>query len=231
MEFTPERWGAAIHCLDAIFYPERKSISVAFKQSAIASAVLDKIAVVVEGGYAERALQKSPHLVLLNHDWYHLKLKGVMAEWMHLWLNANHFASATKEMVLAYLTGDESALAKVDWEGRVYAHAIASLGASQSSATGARTAQSATTRDLLHAYMELTLDARSFKMANLSADWLKVYLPHVLAKIDRVSFGLLSGEEYTRMLKLEPTMPITRWKRAELEFSIPRPLLWLGLIC
>ena len=36
------------------------------------------------------------------------------------------------------------------------------------------------------------LTVKAFKLLNLSAEWLRTYLPHCLAKIDRVSFGLLS---------------------------------------
>ena len=43
--------------------------------------------------------------------------------------------------------------------------------------------------------MTSTLTAKAFKLLNLSAEWLRTYLPHCLAKIDRVSFGLLSMAE------------------------------------
>lgn len=35
-------------------------------------------------------------------------------------------------------------------------------------------------------------------MLNLSKDWLNTFLPHVIAKIDRVSFGLLSDDDFAR---------------------------------
>ena len=58
------------------------------------------------------------------------------------------------------------------------------------------------------------IDSKSFQMLNLCSDWLRVYLPHVLQKIDRVSFGLLSVEEHARLLKSEPHMPRSRFKLA-----------------
>lgn len=48
------------------------------------------------------------------------------------------------------------------------------------------------------------------KMMNLSHDWLSAYLPHVLSKIDRVSFGLLSAEDLARALAIDPKVPISR---------------------
>lgn len=51
------------------------------------------------------------------------------------------------------------------------------------------------------------------QMLNLTHDWLRSFLPHVLAKIDRVSFGLLTPEDLKRALQvssvLRPTA--TNW--------------------
>jgi Ca2+-binding EF-hand superfamily protein len=52
------------------------------------------------------------------------------------------------------------------------------------------------------------------KMINLARDWLRSYLPHVLQKIDRVSFGLLSEDDYARAIKNDPNIPETRAKLA-----------------
>ena len=38
-----------------------------------AQAVLDELQTVIEDGYEQRALQRSPHLVLLNVEWYHAR--------------------------------------------------------------------------------------------------------------------------------------------------------------
>ena len=51
-------------------------------------------------------------------------------------------------------------------------------------------------------------------MLNLSRDWLNTFLPHILAKIDRVSFGLLNEHDYERAIQLDPLMPRTRAKLA-----------------
>lgn len=64
----------------------------------------------------------------------------------------------------------------------------------------------------LHAYAAAKIDAKAFKMLNLAADWLKIYLPHTLSKIDRVTFGLLSEREHARALAIEPHMPRSRFK-------------------
>mmetsp|Transcript_7246 Transcript_7246/g.21392 ORF Transcript_7246/g.21392 Transcript_7246/m.21392 type:complete len:5155 (-) Transcript_7246:1654-17118(-) len=55
---------------------------------------------------------------------------------------------------------------------------------------------------------------KHFKLLNLCADWLEVYLPHALSKIDRVTFGIMTAEDKTRALEYDPYMPRTRWKLA-----------------
>ena len=61
LDFSPERWTCAIHALDAVFYLERKSMSVPFHQSGRAHKILDELQKVIEEGYSQRALQRSPH--------------------------------------------------------------------------------------------------------------------------------------------------------------------------
>jgi len=46
----------------------------------------------------------------------------------------------------------------------------------------------------------------------LCRDWLRSFLPHCLQKIDRVTFGLLSKEDYERAVAADPHMPRTRAK-------------------
>ena len=45
----------------------------------------------------------------------------------------------------------------------------------------------------------LRLTLKSMQLLNIGSEWLRTYLPHTLQKIDRVSFGLLSQEEYNRL--------------------------------
>ncbi len=42
-------------------------------------------------------------------------------------------------------------------------------------------------------------------MLNLTHDWLRSFLPHVLTKIDRVSFGLLTPADLQRALEVIKT--------------------------
>ena len=48
------------------------------------------------------------------------------------------------------------------------------------------------------------------KLLNLCHDWLATFLPHTLAKIDRVHFGLLSPRDLAQALARDPRMPESR---------------------
>jgi hypothetical protein len=54
------------------------------------------------------------------------------------------------------------------------------------------------------------LNAEYVKMLNLSHDWLTSYLPHVLTKIHRVGFGILSWGEIEEIKSREPYLPKSR---------------------
>jgi len=52
------------------------------------------------------------------------------------------------------------------------------------------------------------------KLLNLGHDWLQTFFPHILAKVNRVSFGLLNDADASRALKEDPRMPRSRLKLA-----------------
>jgi hypothetical protein len=52
------------------------------------------------------------------------------------------------------------------------------------------------------------------KSLNLCHNWLDTFLPHCLAKINRVSFGLLSAEDCKATLATDPRVPRSRLKLA-----------------
>jgi hypothetical protein len=52
------------------------------------------------------------------------------------------------------------------------------------------------------------------KLLNLSHNWLRTFLPHCLAKVNRVSFGLLSMEDCKAAIEADPMVPRSRLKLA-----------------
>ena len=71
LDLSPLRWLLPIHLLDAIFYCDTGRMSVPFKSSKRANSILRRLSHIMEEGYSSRALQKTPHCILLNTDWYH----------------------------------------------------------------------------------------------------------------------------------------------------------------
>ena len=111
LDFAPHRWKLPIHLLDAIFYAARGRMSVGFQDSNRAHSMLASLAKVIQLGYSQRALQRNPHIVLLNIDFYHQQLQPVLLEWLLLWLESQHLSGLTEEQIRTYIlqgsAGDE----------------------------------------------------------------------------------------------------------------------------
>lgn len=180
LDCSPQRWQLPIHLLDAVFYAAKGHMSVALKQSIRATNILKSIRAILEEGYSCRALQHNPHCVLLNIDWYHDRLKPIMAEWLYMWFEMQHMSAVGQAELLAYFTDAEIMINQPDVAAKIHS----------------------------------TMSLESRKLANLGRSWLLTFLPHVLQKIDRVHFGLLSKEDYERAVKTDPHMPKTRAKLA-----------------
>lgn len=58
------------------------------------------------------------------------------------------------------------------------------------------------------------LEEDHVKMLNLAFEWLNCFLPHVLQKIDRVSFGIMNAEDIRRAREDHPHMPQSRYVTA-----------------
>ena len=227
LDLSPQRWQCAIHCCDAVFYAERKAMSVSFEQSSRAKQVLEELCLVIEEGYEQHTLQRSPHLTLLNEEWYVAAMKPIMARWMLLWLEANHVSGLRTEYMEAYITRDCRPLVAEVWGEAVEAKAAvreAELSAEGGGGGGggyraAPRGSAAHAQLRLHAMLELKLSSgeltgKAMQLVNLTEEWLSTFLPHCLQKIDRVSFGLLSAAEVIKLQRLDPHSPRSRLKLA-----------------
>eukprot|EP01012_Entosiphon_sulcatum_P009332 TRINITY_DN1521_c0_g2_i1.p1 TRINITY_DN1521_c0_g2~~TRINITY_DN1521_c0_g2_i1.p1 ORF type:complete len:4962 (-),score=1074.52 TRINITY_DN1521_c0_g2_i1:73-14958(-) len=201
LDFAPLRWRLPIHLLDAVFAAERGRMSVPFKDSTRALKCLDRIRDVINEGYDLRALQRSPHLVLLDPEFYHSRLKPLLADWAILWLEAQQLTNISLDMARRYLLGgfeDAEALAAVE-AMRVATAALDGTPAADG------TVQVSTGTEMAE---------KNIRMLNLAHDWLSSYMPHVLQKIDRVSFGIMTEQDQKRALQDTPSMPLSRIKLA-----------------
>jgi hypothetical protein len=108
LDLSPQRWLLPVHLLDAIYYCDLQRMSVPFRNSKRATAILQTLSHAMRQGYATRALQKNPHCILLNADWYHSTMKPILADWAHLWLEANHVAGISKTDCCDFLVNGAS---------------------------------------------------------------------------------------------------------------------------
>jgi len=146
------RWDLPIHLLRA-FFPE----TLLEEKDQASIKILEEISEAVEEGYRKRALQRNPHLVLLDENFYRTQLMELAAKWCSVWILQNSHDLPPQTELIKYLVADE-----VD----------------------STTPEGVPFKDC---------SGTNIKLVNLGRDWIRVLLPHVLSKIDRVSFGLLSS--------------------------------------
>ncbi len=60
---------------------------------------VNKIAEILNEGFELKALQKVPHLILLDREFYELKLKPELTELTICWLEAQHFDTVCFSML------------------------------------------------------------------------------------------------------------------------------------
>eukprot|EP00516_Mucochytrium_quahogii_P008420 CAMPEP_0203758104 /NCGR_PEP_ID=MMETSP0098-20131031/10854_1 /ASSEMBLY_ACC=CAM_ASM_000208 /TAXON_ID=96639 /ORGANISM=" , Strain NY0313808BC1" /LENGTH=3866 /DNA_ID=CAMNT_0050650355 /DNA_START=244 /DNA_END=11840 /DNA_ORIENTATION=- len=140
------RWDLPIHILSAFFSETKDESEGGAKQ------LLYEIDAIVENGYISHALQRNPHLVLLDEKFYREHLMRPVAHWCVMWIESNAHDLPAHDICVDYLVTEEL--------------------------------------DQLENFPKLVGD--NMKLLNLGRDWIRVLLPHVLSKIDRVSFGVLS---------------------------------------
>eukprot|EP00962_Isochrysis_galbana_P039752 scaffold14306_cov80-Isochrysis_galbana.AAC.1 len=161
-------------------------MSVPFQQSARAHATLAALSAAVDAGYAAHTLQRSPHLTLLNEEWYHGVMKPIMAQWMLLWLEANHVAGLPTEHVLAYISRDNTGLMAHEWDDQTCAAAATETAAAGKTMPGRGTGGWAAA--CLQASIGLRLEKglvspKAMQLLNLCEEWLGTFLPHCLQKV------------------------------------------------
>ena len=99
LDFNPLRWRLPIHLFDAVFYAETEKISGDLREAEDNFVILKKFREVVLAGYRKKCLQKNPHIVLLDLDFYHKQMRPLLMEWAIIWLNTHHFSGLSTTQV------------------------------------------------------------------------------------------------------------------------------------
>ncbi len=169
------RWELPFHLIDALFFPVTGIMTVPLHGSREAELCLQQIKTIVEEGYAQQALQKMPHLVVLSRNFYNNKLKPVLVQWLVIWFSLQKKSGLTDAQIREFLMRDAGTPLTEEMK-----------------------------RQSLHVEDEF------MKTINLGQSLLGSFLPFVLSKINRVSFGLLSAKEIKNFKEIDPTMPKSR---------------------
>ncbi|CAJ1427871.1 unnamed protein product, partial [Effrenium voratum] len=165
IDLSGHRWNLPIHIIEGLF-AEQKSDDGDTVEADMASdpqhpghQILQRLQQALRHGFQCRALQRTPHAVLLDNNFYQKTLKLPFAQWVLLWLKKNFVGKCTvaEEVLLEVLTCEQH------------------LGYKE--------------------VLEAGLTPFSLKLLLLASSWLRAVLPHVLSKIDRVSYGLLRQQQ------------------------------------
>jgi hypothetical protein len=106
-----ERWGLPTHLVDAIFFVQCRRVTT-FEQSGGALDILDRLSSEIDHGYRAKSLQRLPHVTLLDPEYYHNRLKPLLAEWAYLWLQKQHLHGVERSEAIKYIL--EGAVARSD---------------------------------------------------------------------------------------------------------------------
>ncbi|KAI9918712.1 hypothetical protein PsorP6_012156 [Peronosclerospora sorghi] len=128
------------------------------------SSLILRLHTVLDEGFSTHSLQRFPHLVLLDMDVYETRMLPLLSEIAIEWL-----------LQLFCLGKCDVSVDRIKY---FLECPHSELHANPS----------------LRADLENGLSESSMKLLNLARDWLRTILPHVLSKINRVSYGLLRGE-------------------------------------
>lgn len=185
--------------------------------------------------YACHALQREPHLVLLDTKWYAQKLRPCAAQLAALWLcqespaiqlaftppqsnNNNSTSGVEKEqgekekdqrarrLVERYLTAPLDELQGLsEWVSSTTTTTATS--AHQTAASVSMEVDGEISSKVSSSMLPLGLGVSQVKLLNLARTWVLTLLPHVVSKIHRVSFGILRPSD---LAMVDPKSPPSR---------------------
>ena len=210
------RWEIPMFMLDAIFFASQGRMTVAMHGSREAEVTLEHLKAVIDEGYGQRDIQRTPHLILLSRAYYHLKVKPLLARWIVIWMSFRQANGLTDDQMYNYLM-----IAK---DGSDLKSKAMAVGIKEELLSDEVMKLLNLAHDWLHSYMPFMSVLVHIISAHIACSpcvllilILLLYLcvcvfavSCSLGKIDRVSFGLLNHQELIRTLETDPKMPKSR---------------------
>ena len=204
IDLSGPRWLLPMHVMDALFHSRtgRVTDSIAYSSSSFGAQsnsadrephwgfatavdealhvrnVLQRIDDVLEQGMANCSLLHEPHVALLDPVFYHRDLRPALEPWLLLWLSRNMQIPLALPGVPAVAVQRSPDAEMIRQRGAV-AQQFLSIGDLPS----------------MHVEAHATFSEADLQLLNLSRLWITTILPHVLSKVNRVSFGLLQASD------------------------------------
>ena len=100
------RWLLPFHALDPFFFATGGKCVMEVQNSPRAQTLLRRIEGAVRRGCSEQALQRVPHLVLLDRRFYRNAIRPLLAQWLLLLLLQLGLRALDYEEALHYLNGE-----------------------------------------------------------------------------------------------------------------------------
>ena len=204
------RWEVPLHILDGMFAQRMQMPPPHLREDKRAFDILGRLSAVMQRGYNGDYLQRQPHTILLDTDFYRAHMRPVLTEWMVIYLQAQELGIKTNvplDVCVAYLNkvSPSTALAQAGVEPEAELEAAAA--AAEAAAPPERARYVADER-------LSKLSVWEWKLLNLTASWLDTLLPHCLQKVNRVSFGMMRQGEVEALLRRDPNAAKTRTRLA-----------------
>ena len=178
-------WCAFSTALSNVGLPQALHLLDAFfeeaAEDAVASAGQRELRAVVERGFELKVLQRSPHLVLLEKAFYHEHMEPILARRLLLHLKTLQIDGRPA------LAAEGGGALGAEVLGDFLLHGLDSASAAREVGANGTPQQ--------------------IELLNLAHSLLHVFVPHCLAKIDRVNYGVLRTEDLARMARTSMVAP------------------------
>lgn len=173
LPMMPERFELPMHLLDIFLSHEEASKVVPHSHVHI----WNEIKCLVETGREQMAFQSVPHLVLLNEAYYFTEMVMSVSKWALTWLYQQVTIKADLEAL-----GIAADSVSEEVQSRLLSY-LCCYGPERADASS---------------FVAAHFSNISVQLLNLSRDWVLIYLPHVMSKIHRVSYGLIGDADVAR---------------------------------
>jgi hypothetical protein len=176
LDLNSQRWLLPMHILEGILFACGCNQKICLGETMLAESdnqILSELALAFTEGFDSMALQRSPHLLILQPEFYAKKLKFLVAAWTMVWLKQQTPIVQALALELAPFDGEERLTRYISME----------------------------VVDISYLESESACNG-CIPLLNIARSWVNQYTQHCLSKRNRIEYGLIQ-ESDTEAWKLE----------------------------